>query len=242
MRASGLRAAAVAIACACGQPPADRLSDDAARSVDSGVHPPPPTAALPAPRAAALLATRHEAQQSFDRARKALLESDYRTCARHLADGADFMRTHAAEAELGAIAALQGSAKELEFFADRLSRGDTLTIRSLDRILANANRAEAQHHLTRAVAALTDRRYQNAGEEILMSVDHLERTAHDLRRPYDPNVTPALSDARALAGRLLSGGSATRAEWKRVTAQLTAELRRLCAIIDVEARACAVEA
>jgi hypothetical protein len=48
--------------------------------------------------------------------------------------------------------------------------------------------------------------------------------------------------ARALADLMLRGGVPARAQVKRVTGQLGAELRRLCAIIDVEARACAVEA
>ena len=75
-----------------------------------------------------------------------------------------------------------------------------------------------------------------------MSVDHLERAAHDLRQPNDSGAGRALADARALAERLLGSGVPARADVKRVTAQLEAELRRLCGIIDVEARACAVEA
>jgi hypothetical protein len=188
------------------------------------------------------LAARQEAQESFDSARAALVREDYGESARHLADAAAFMRAHADSAEIGAIAALQGSSKELEMLVERLERGETLTTRMLDRVVANANRAEAQHHLTRAAAAIENRDYGDAGDELLMAVDHLERSALDLRRPNEPEADPALSDARALGGSLVLGGVPSRDETRHVIRQLEGELRRLCAIIDVEARACAVEA
>jgi hypothetical protein len=188
------------------------------------------------------LATRHEAQASFDRARGALVAQDYRASARYLEEAVAFMRSHAAQSEVGALAALQGSAKELEVLAQRLARGDVQTTRAFDRVVANANRAEAQHHLTRAGAALADRAYRPAGEELIMAVDHLERAAHDLRQPNAPEAGRALGEARALAERLMGSDVPARADVKRVTGQLEAELRRLCAIIDLEARACAVEA
>ena len=186
------------------------------------------------------LATRHEAQESFDRARAALVRTNLAVAARELEAAAAFMHSHAEEAELGAIASLQGASKELEMIAQRLAQGDTLTTRTLDRVFANANRAEAQHHLTRATAAFAFRDYPRAGEELTMSVDHLERAAKDLRRRRNRVSEAALADARALAVALMSGVIASRAEMRRVTQQLDAELRRVCAIIDVEAEACAI--
>jgi hypothetical protein len=208
--------------------------EDAARAAPS---PTPTVVEEPGP-----LATRQEAQASFDRARVALVRQDYRASAKYLEGAVAFMRSHTAQAELGAMAALQGSAKELEVLAQRLARGDAQTTRAFDRVVANANRAEAQHHLTRTAAELADRAYRRAGEELIMAVDHLERAAHDLRQPNDKDAGRALADARALAVRLMGNDVPARADAKRVTAQLEAELRRLCAIIDVEARACAVEA
>ena len=201
-------------------------------------------ASAPAPRAPqepGPLAERQEAQAQFDAARAALLREDYGESARQLADAAAFMRSHAAQAEIGAIAALQGASKELEMLADRLARNEPLTTRMLDRVVANANRAEGQHHLTRAVAEIADRDYRHAGEELIIAVDHLERSALDLRRPNDAEADPALSDARALGRSMVRGGVPTRAESRHVIGQLEGELRRLCAIIDVEARACALE-
>jgi len=225
----------VALVIDCDVVPSDRLAER--RTSPAASAPVSAAVADPSP-----LATRREAQESFDSARAALVREDYGESARHLAEAAAFMRAHAAQAEIGAIATLQGSAKELEMLAERLARGEPLTTRMLDRVVANANRAEGQHHLTRAAAAIADRNYGAAGEELLMAVDHLERSAVDLRRPNEAEADPALSDARALAGRLVRGGVPSRAEARRVIGQLEGELRRLCAIIDVEARACAVEA
>jgi hypothetical protein len=223
-------------AASCREGPGDRLSDESAARA-AAPSPAPTVVEEPGP-----LATRHEAQRSFDRARSALLRQDYRAAGRYLDDAVAFMQSHAAQSEIGAMAALQGSAKELEVLAQRLARGEPQTTRAFDRVVANANRAEAQHHLTRAAAALADRAYRHAGEELIMAVDHLERAARDLRPPNDSAAGRALADARALAERLMGSDVPARADVKRVTAQLEAELRRLCAIIDVEARACAVEA
>jgi hypothetical protein len=225
----------VALVAGCDDRLADRVSDRRAS-------PAAPAAAPAGPAESSPLAMRQEAQASFDSARAALVREDYGESARHLAEAAAFMRSHAAQAEVGAIAALQGGSKELEMLAERLARGEPLTTRMLDRVVANANRAEGQHHLTRAAAAIADRNYGHAGEELLMSVDHLERSALDLRRPNEAEADPALSDARALAGRMVRGRVPSSAEARHVIEQLEGELRRLCAIIDVEARACAVEA
>jgi hypothetical protein len=225
----------VALLMSCGERPGDELIDRRVKRA-APASSPPPAAPEPSP-----LASRQEAQASFDSARAALVSGDHGESARHLADASAFMRSHAAKAETGAIAALQGASKELEMLSERLGRGEPLTTRMLDRVVANANRAEGQHHLTRAAVAIADRDYRDAGEELLMAVDHLERAALDLRRPNDAAADPAVSDARALGRSMARGVVPTRAEARHVIGQLEGELRRLCAIIDVEARACAVD-
>lgn len=207
----------------------------------------PVSLAAPAPESlgfmpsAGALAARHEAQDSFDRARRALVRKDFALASRELADAAAFMRRHAEEGELGAKASLQGASKELEMLSQRLARGEAQTTRTFDRVVANANRAEGQHHLTRAEAALAKRAYPLAGEELTMAVDHLERAAHDLRGGHHPAAEVSLTNARALAGRLMRGAAPTREEVRNVRHQLEDELRRLCAVIDAEAVACALE-
>ena len=227
--------AVLALLASCGQGPANGLPEETAATRSA---PPPVSSVVDTPSA---LATRHEAQESFNRARAALIRNDSATSARELTKASAFMRMHAEEAEIGAIAALQGASKELEVLAERIARGEAQTIRTLDRVFANANRAEAQHHLTRAVAAMADRGYRRAGEELLMSVDHLERAARDLPRSRDPASEATIAEARTVAVGMVREGAATRGEAKRVIAALEAELRRLCGIIDVEARACALD-
>ena len=192
------------------------------------------------PVEAGALAARHEAQESFDRARAALLRRDFAASARELSTASAFISTHAAEAELGAIAALQGSAKEIESLAKRLASGEAQTPRNFDRVVANANRAEAQHHLTRAEAAIRKRAYRVMGEELLMSVDHLERVAWDLGRRRSDRDAATVIDARELAVRMVRGVVPARNDARRVIERLEAELRRVCVIIDLEARACAI--
>jgi hypothetical protein len=193
------------------------------------------------PVEAGALAPRHEAQGAFDRARAALLRRDFAASARELARASALIDTHAGEAELGAVAALQGAAKEIAVLAQRLERGEAQTPRNFDRVVANANRAEAQHHLTRADAARAKRDYRLAGEELLMSIDHLERAARDLGTGRTDREAAALAGARHVGVRLSRDEIAARADLGGVIAQLEAELRRVCAIIDREARACAME-
>ena len=236
-RGAGALTLVIVVSCTSG--PADEWSDPRSQGSAAPAAPTPVPLVREAPGA---LAARREAQESFDRARAALLREAFAESARELANASAFMRTHAEEAEIGAIAALQGTSKELEMLSGRLARGEPLTVRTLDRVFANANRAEAQHHLTRAVAAMAEGKYPRAGEELIMGVDHLERALRDLRRWPDPEADAALADARLLADLLLRGDVPPRVEAERVTGQIEAELRRLCGIIDVEARACALEA
>ena len=118
----------IALVFSCGEGPVDR----------STVQPvvPAPTPTVTAAREPGPLATRVEAQQSFDRARAALLRKDYRESVEQITEAVAFMRSHAAESQIGAVAALQGAAKELEVLAERLTKGEPPTIRTLDRVFA----------------------------------------------------------------------------------------------------------
>jgi len=232
-----LRLLGFALILSCGDGPVDRLAHLRAPPPVPSTPTPPPLPATPA----GPLATRVEAQESFDRARSALLRGDFLETARQVEWAAAFMRSHAEEAGPGVVAALQGAAKELDVLAERLQNGAPPTVRTLDRVFANANRAEAQHHLARVVASLGKPDRRATGEELLMAVDHLERSAQYLRQPNGPRSANAFSEARLLATRLVAGEDPGRGQVKRVLAPLEAELQRLCRTIDQEAEACAVE-
>ena len=218
-------------------------ADDVSTPATARPEPPRPPTTIQSPGAVTTgaLATRREAQESFDRARDALVQGNLATAATELEAASAFMRTHAEEAELGAKASLQGASKELEVVAQRLARGERQTTRTVDRVFANANRAEGQHHLTRAEAAIEKHAYAVAGEELTMAVDHLERAARDLRGGHNPTPEVAFTAARALAERMMQGAIPARGEVRVVKEQLAAELRRLCALIDAEAISCAME-
>ena len=173
------------------------------------------------------LATRHEAQESLDRARAAFEQKQFQTMRAELADAAAFLRTEAQEAEGDAAAPLRRAALELDSLAARVATGAAPTVSAVNRALINTNRAEARYHLLRAGDAITNGDNQLAGEELTMSVDHLERAAKDAGRPADAAVRTAIADARTLAGEMLKGVGAVPDEAWRVTEQLERAIGRI---------------
>jgi hypothetical protein len=166
------------------------------------------------------LATRHEAQESLDRARAAFEQKRYDAMRSELADAAAFLRTEAQETEGDAGKPLRHAASQLDSLASRVVTGAPPTRTAVARALVNTNRAEAQYHLLRAGDAITNGDNQRAGEELTMSVDHLERAARDGGRPADPALQTAIADARTLAGEMLKGVGAVPDEAWRVTDQM----------------------
>lgn len=172
------------------------------------------------------LATRREAQETFDRARAALQTKDFATAKTELTDAAAFMRTQAQEAEGDARSALERAAAGFDTLVAQVSSGNVRPA-MLDRAFARANRAEAEHHLLRAKDAVAKQDNARAGEELTMSVDHLERAMKDAGGQADADVKSALADARSLAGEMMKGVAATPEKAKKVTDQLEAQIRRL---------------
>jgi hypothetical protein len=172
------------------------------------------------------LATRREAQETFDRARAALQQRDFATAKTELGNAAAFMRSQAQEAQGDARPALERAAAEFDTLSAQLSKGN-VQVRMLDRAFARANRAEAEHHLLRAKDAVAKQDNARAGEELTMSVDHLERALKDAGQQADAAVTSALADTRTLAGELMKGVAATPDEAKKVTDRIEAQIRRL---------------
>jgi hypothetical protein len=185
-----------------------------------------PPAVIESPGA---LAARHEAQESLDQARAAFEQKQYETMRAEFADAAAFLRTEAQETEGDAGAPLRRAATELDSLATRVATGGVPTARAVDRALINTNRAEARYHLLRAGDAIANGDNRRAGEELSMSVDHLERAAKDAGRPSDAAVRTAVADARTLAGEMMKGMGAVPDEAWRVTEQLERVIDRTAA-------------
>jgi len=166
------------------------------------------------------LATRHEAQESLDRARAAFERKQYAVMSAELADAAAFLRTEAQGTQGEAGVPLRHAAAELDSLAMRVATASPPTVRLVDRALVNTNRAEARYHLLRAGDAIANGENQRAGEELTMSVDHLERAAKDAGRPADAAVRTAIADARTLAGEMMKGMGAVPDEALRVTERM----------------------
>lgn len=171
------------------------------------------------------LATRREAQETFDSARAAFQKKDFAAAKTELANAASFMRNQVQEAQSGAVPALQRAAAVFDTLATQVSAG-TVDAKTLDRAFARANRAEAEHHLLRAKDALAKSDNSRGGEELTMSVDHLERAMQDAGRQADAAVKSAMANARTLAGQMMKGAAAAPDEAKKVTDGLADQIRR----------------
>ena len=179
------------------------------------------------------LATRHEAQAMIDRARVALERKDFEVSRSELADAAVFMRTEAQEVGGEARETLIRAADELDTLATWVARGEVTTRAALDRASLRANRAEATHHLLRAKDAIAARDQVRAGEELTMSIDHLERAANDAGQRTDLVVRTAVADARTLASEMIKGVFAVPDEVTKVTDELANAILR----VDAETKA-----
>jgi hypothetical protein len=179
------------------------------------------------------LASRREAQDCFDAARSAFLRKDSEECITRLAEAAAFFRTQARAAKPDAKPALETAAEEIETFLANVANGYDRTAKDLDRVYAQAHAAESGLHLSRARAAMAGDDNVRAGEELLMSIDHLERAARDARRPRDPAVRSAVADARSLATEMVKGMPAVPDEATKLTNKIETAIRRIVASIEV---------
>jgi hypothetical protein len=214
-RTTTLLAALAVLGASCTRGPEAGSKSDTAQAA------PPVVTASPG-----ALASRREAQETFDRARAALERKDFTSAKTELANAAAFMRTQAQEAQSDAKAGLERAAAAFDTLATSVSTG-TVQAKTLDRAFASANRAEAEHHLLRAKDALAKNDNARTGEELTMSVDHLERAVRDAGRQADAALKSAMADARTLAGEMMKGAAATPDEAKKVTDQLGDQIRRL---------------
>jgi hypothetical protein len=90
----------------------------------------------------------------------------------------------------------------------------------LDRTFARAHAAEASLHLLRAHAAMVRRENVRAGEELLITVDHIERAAKDARLQADSSIQAAIAGTRSLAIEMAKGMEAVPDEVTRVTDEI----------------------
>ena len=182
------------------------------------------------------LATRHEAQESLNRARAAFEQKQLETMRAELADAATFLRTEAQRTEGDAGVPLRLAAAELDSLARQAASGAMPTARAVDRAFINANRAEARYHLLRAGGAIANGENERAGEELTMSVDHLERAAKDAGRQADTAIRTAIADARTLASEMMKGAGAVPDEVWRVTEELERAIDRSTSGVGVRVR------
>lgn len=163
------------------------------------------------------IASRREAQGSFDTARAALARADFERAAIAMTDAATFIQDEARTAHADATQALERSAEQLDSLAVLVANREVRSPAALDRVFATTHCAEATLHLHRAHAAMVTRDNVRAGEELLMSIDHLERAAKDARVQADSAVQAAIANTRSLASEMVKGMEAVPDEVARMT-------------------------
>ena len=205
------------LASACGRAPAAKPDSTAAGVEQSG----------------GVLADRHEAQSCLDSARSAFVRRDYEGCITRLAEAAAYFREQARVAPLDARSSLDAAAEEIETFLANVANGRDRSTKDLDRVYAQAHAAESGMHLAHARTAMAAGDSVRAGEELVMSIDHLERAARDARRPRDAAVRRAVTDTRAVATAMIEGTSAVPDEVTRASREIEAAIRRIAASIEV---------
>jgi len=162
-----------------------------------------------------------------DAAREALVQKDFESAAAALSDAATFIQAEARTAGVDAKRALERSAEEIDLIAVRVAHGEIHAPDALDRVYAAAHAAEALHHLYRAHTAMLKRDNVRAGEELVMSADHLERAAKDARLQADSLVQAAIADTRSLCGEMVKGMEAVPDEAARVTGEIESAIHRI---------------
>jgi hypothetical protein len=179
------------------------------------------------------LAERHEAQSCLDSARSAFVRKDYEGCITQLAAAAAYFRARSRTAEADARPALSEAAEEIETFLANVAKRRERSPRDLDRVYAQAHAAESGMHLSHAETAMAAGDSVRAGEELVMSIDHLERAARDARRPSDAVVRRAVADTRPLATKMIDGVTAAPDEVSKTAREIEAAIQRIVASIEV---------
>jgi hypothetical protein len=154
------------------------------------------------------IGVRSEAQDHFDRSRAAFAKKDMKTASAELHDASVFMRDHTDSTTGFAKALVARSARELDSLSREVGSSSVTSPARLDHVFAHANRAEAERHYALATRAWAQHQARRTGEELTMSIDHLERAAKDAGFAADTAMTSSLIRTREVANSLLQGGTA----------------------------------
>jgi hypothetical protein len=175
-------------------------------------------------QAGEVIGARREAQAHFDSARAAFRAKRTAIASKELNAAAVFTRDNADSATGAARNALVSSAAELERLATQVSKSRVKSVKTLDYAFARTQLAEAQFHQARAVAAFQGTKIAASGAELLMGVDHFERSFVDAGRTAKEPAKKAIADARSIASKLISGTSVAPADVESALTALGIEI------------------
>ena len=204
-------------------------SDETKRAAESAVA----AAARVNARTAAgeVISARREAQVLLDSARTAYLADNCTAAAKELRDAAAFTLAQADSATGAAKDALASSAAELDRLSTRVTRGAVTSVKTLDSVFARTHLAEARYHHERAVVAWRGPSGAQAGAELIMLADHLDRAISDAGQVASDSSKKAIADARALGSKLAQGAAVLPADVQATLAVMGREVANLAAAL-----------
>jgi hypothetical protein len=129
------------------------------------------------------IASRGEAQDQLDAARRLLMRDDTTVAAAELRLAAEFFRRHADAAPGPAADDLRLVASLLQVLATDVAAGRVRDPAMLDSLYVLVQTAEAEYHRSIAVERWAAHDTVTTGEELVMAADHFERALRDSGRP-----------------------------------------------------------
>lgn len=177
------------------------------------------------PAVALAKGTGAEPHRQFVSAMEAYARKDYKAAAGDIRGASRELRRDSAHADATARKALDASADRLDKLADSVGTGAQGAEKSMKTDFARAEHALALEHRAEAAEAWSHKQYDRTGRELKAAADRLQDAADWAGGHASADASKAVSDARAVAGKLASG-----AKWSRN--EVAAGMKNLGGAID----------
>lgn len=158
-------------------------------------------------------ATVNAPKKHFLAARSAYVSRDFEAAARHLRDGADYLRSDAAKARGDVADNLRGTAKDLDKLAEKVQKGELESVDELNEKFGDAYRNLADYHYQVARESYERNRETSVkagrdvetGSALQRATQDVEDWAEVTGRTIKSGGRTALDATKDLAGRMISG-------------------------------------
>lgn len=178
-----------------------------------------------------------EPQRHFDAARADVAKKEPKAAAIEVRKAASYLRLEAARASGEVKKGLENANAELDRTAALLDQGALGTEKDLERTFAGADHALAMAHRSRAAESWARKAYRQTGYELKAAAHGLESAAAWTGTEAKGAAAAAAADARAIGGKLASGGVWAKDEVAKGFASLGNGLDKLAQAIGSKSKA-----